>query len=46
MIKSIFRGLIGVLPLNLDDYTYLNNYFDFHVCLSFRRRPSVRVSEN
>ena len=20
----------------------LNNYFDFHVCLSFRRRPSVR----
>ena len=23
--------------------TYLNNYFDFHVCLSFRR-PSVRPS--
>ena len=23
---------------------YLNNYFDFHVCLSFRRRPSVRPS--
>ena len=28
---------------------YLNNYFDFHVCLSFRPpsvRPSVRLSEN
>ena len=29
-------------------YLHLNNYFDFHVCLSFRRcvRPSaVRLSE-
>ena len=27
-------------------YVYLNNYFNFHVCLSIRFRPFVCVSEN
>ena len=31
--------------MNLIDVNHLNNYFDFHVCLSFRAsvRPSVRA---
>ena len=40
---------IGHLQINLNilsNIYHLNNYFDFHVCLSFRRlrHPSVRAS--
>ena len=56
----ILKVLWFLLPLNgrylwnamgaiaMSWYRYLNNYFDFHVCLSIRPfvRPSVRVSRD